>query len=71
MESRKKNIAAVAITALVAMKPTSRTELVVAGCIFGIAIVAILCQTYLDRKEKKDVKENVNSDVPAGTAIAD
>ncbi len=53
MESRKKGIALYTITALVAMKPTNRTELVIAGCVTLVAIVAILCQFKLDPKEEK------------------
>lgn len=65
MESRKKGIALYTITALVAMKPTTRTELAIAGCITIIAIVAIIMQWSLD-KEKKDVQKNIDVNVPAG-----
>jgi hypothetical protein len=54
MESRKKGIAISAITALVAYKPSTKVELVVAGCVTLIALAAIYLQAKSDDKEKPD-----------------
>lgn len=53
MESKKKGIAVTGIIALAALKPTSKTELVIAACITVIVIVAISWQGFLDRAKKK------------------
>lgn len=46
-------------------KPANKTELVIAGCITLIAIVAISWQYLLD-KEKKDVQKTDDVNVSAG-----
>ena len=54
-ESRKKGVAITAILALAAMKPTNNPELIVAGAIAAIAIVAICVQGLLDTQKKEKI----------------
>lgn len=65
MESKKKGLAVTAIVALTAMKPASRTELVVVGGVVLIALVGILVQAYLDRGKKNETETTTNN-VPIG-----
>jgi len=51
MESKTKSIAVTGVIALAALKPTTKTELVIAACITLIVIVAISWQGVLDRKK--------------------
>lgn len=61
--SKKQVIAIVAMLTLAVMKPTTKLELIVAGCITLIAIVGISWQGFLDKGDKN---ENSNhSNVPA------
>jgi hypothetical protein len=59
--SKKQVIAIVGMITLAVMKPATKTELMVAGFVTLIAIVAISTQTYLDGK---GVKNGANNDVP-------
>lgn len=51
--SKKQVIAIVAMLTLAVMKPTTKLELVIAGCVTLIAIVAISWQGYLDKGKKQ------------------